>query len=173
VSMALEQLFPIKQLDQKECFCSTTPTLISTVLGSCVAITVFDPVKLAGGMSHAFLPTKTEYTKDHNSPCMFVDTSIDTLMSQMAKLGSRLSDLEIKLFGGGEVLGVGAAEPGQTLAPRLFSVGSRNVELARKVLKEYGLKLKAQDVGGQLGRKLLFLTNTGGAWVKRLRRIKR
>lgn len=163
----LLQSFPLKHLEPRECFITREPTLISTVLGSCVAVTVYHPATRIGGMSHAFLPSQADYPKEQDAGCKFVDTSIEHLLNQMALMGAPLQQLEVKLFGGGEVTGV---HSGLATEPRPFSysVGARNVEVARRVLIEHGINLRTQDVGGHRGRKLLFLTLTGGAWVKRL-----
>ncbi|WP_460030338.1 chemotaxis protein CheD [Megalodesulfovibrio paquesii] len=141
-----------------------SPTLISTVLGSCVAITMFDPVSQIGGMAHAFLPTRADYPNDREAPCKFVDDAVERLLSHLAKGGAELDCVEVKLFGGGEIMNRDAGPQARST----IQIGARNVAMARKLVARHGLTLAAQDVGGKQGRKLLFLSHTGGAWVKKL-----
>ncbi|MCA1946327.1 MAG: chemotaxis protein CheD [Desulfovibrio sp.] len=155
--------FPLLYLDPKQCHVARTPTLVSTILGSCVAITVFDPVSQIGGVAHAFLPTRADYPDDAEAPCKFVDDALDRLLRTMHQGGAVLDCVEAKLFGGAEIMHreAGSGRSG-------IQVGARNVEMARRLLNQKGLQLAAQDVGGNQGRKLLFLSHTGGAWVKKI-----
>ncbi len=162
--------FPLKHLEPRECFVTLTPTLVSTILGSCVAITIFDPVICVGGISHAFLPVLEEYPEDDAEACRFVDSSIYHLLSQLRRHRVDQSRLEVKIFGGSEVLLPAEANTLAAHGHIRQTVGSRNVTVARQVLASHGLRVTAQDVGGNQGRKLFFLTHTGGVWIKRLRR---
>ncbi|AGW13727.1 chemotaxis protein CheD [Megalodesulfovibrio gigas] len=156
--------FPLLYLDPKQCHVARTPTLVSTILGSCVAITIFDPVSQIGGVAHAFLPTRADYPDDTEAPCKFVDDALEHLLEIMGKGGAVLDCLETKLFGGAEIMNRDTALHGR---PAL-QVGARNVEMARRLLRQRGLTPAAQDVGGNQGRKLMFLSHTGGAWVKKI-----
>lgn len=153
---------PLCYLDPKRCVVTATPTLVSTVLGSCVGVTMHDPVSGVGGMAHAFLPYRREFPEDREAPCKFVDDALEHLLAACARLGASASRLEIKLFGGAEIMDR-AASGGAGLR-----VGERNVLAAREGLAARGLRLLAEDVGGVRGRKVLFLTHTGGVWVKKL-----
>ena len=163
----LLKVFPLKHLDPKECFISRTPTLVSTVLGSCVAVTMFEPKLVMGGVCHAFLPRHSEYADVRISErCAFMDTALDYMFEEFAKQGADLEIMEFKLFGGGGEKFGGELPP---LGTELSSVNvaARNVVVAREVFRKKGLRFSAEDVGGSFGRKLLFLTHTGGAWIKR------
>ncbi len=159
--------FPLRHLAPRECFVTRKPTLISTVLGSCVAVTMFDPVLLAGGMAHAFLPHASEYAGASGDPmpCKFADSAVAHLLEHFQRLGAPPGRLEVKLFGGGDAIGMG---DNAARSPRNFSVGERNIQAALAACEALGLPVAARDVGGATGRKLLFLTETGGAWVKKL-----
>ncbi|TVM19369.1 chemotaxis protein CheD [Oceanidesulfovibrio indonesiensis] len=162
--------FPLKHLEPRQCFLSRKPTLVSTVLGSCVAITMFDSRTRIGGMAHAFLPDSRNYPDDAGYPCKFVDTSIRHMLCVLRRLRVELPRLEVKLFGGGNSWN--AEQTSARDAPSFgswASVGPRNVDAARAVITEHGLRIAAEEVGGSLGRKVLFLTHTGGVWVKKLR----
>jgi len=136
-----------------------SPTTVQTVLGSCVAVTFHCPVHRIGGIFHALLPRAAEYPHDNpaSTPYKYVDSAIQTVLQGLDRLGVRRVGLEAKVFGGscgtmGEDLGV----------------GRRNVESAFETLERCRVHVKATDVGGQRGRKLLFLTHTGDVFVKKL-----
>lgn len=160
----MKELFanvPLRHLEPRECLITAKPTLLSTILGSCLALTVFDPTTKVGGMTHAFLPTIEEYPDDQDV-CKFVDSSIMHMFAMLKRKNVDIEGVEIKLFGGGEVLTASGDDSGR------LSVGRRNVETALQELSKGGLRITASDTGGRTGRKLLFLTHTGGAWVKKL-----
>jgi chemotaxis protein CheD len=138
-------------------FASVEPCEISTILGSCVAVLLVDPVKRIGGASHYLLPFCA--SSDRTTP-RFGNTAISELLSRMLALGSRRTDLCAKIFGGAS-----------TLAQSRFgvpSLGAKNVDVARHILGVEGIPILAQDVGGFAGRKVVFRTDEGHVWVKRL-----
>ena len=136
-------------------FASPEPCEVSTVLGSCVAVVLVDPVRCVGGASHYLLPFD-----DHGRSARFGNGAITELLARMLALGSRKADLEAKLFGGASMLSQERAGV-QTL-------GSKNVDVARQRLGAEGIPIAAEDVGGYAGRKLVFLTDLGHIWVKKL-----
>lgn len=119
-------------------------------------------------MAHAFLPYAGDYGADPGYPCKFVDTSIDYLVRVFSRLCVDLAQLEIKVFGGGDAMRLYQAPRSAGRNRSWAGVGPRNVEAARQVLAQRGMRIAAEDVGGVLGRKVLFLTHTGGVWVKKL-----
>jgi chemotaxis protein CheD len=138
-------------------FASSTPCEVSTVLGSCVSVLLFDAVRRIGGASHYLLPF--EGRGDGSTP-RFANAAITQLVSRMMELGSRKRDMVAKVFGGASTLAAAKAY-GLTL-------GEKNVEAARRRLDEEGIPIVAQDVGGSGGRKLVFLTDEGHVWLKKL-----
>jgi len=149
-----------------DAYIGVRPTIVSTVLGSCVAISMFSPRKRQGVICHAFLPSRSEI-KNVNEPsiqiCRYVDTAVDHLLKSMRRLGIRKNELQVKLFGGASGLTSSQVRPSCSLG-----IGSRNVEAALINLEAKGLKPLSMDVGGNLGRKLLFSTYTGDVWIKKL-----
>lgn len=149
-----------------DAYIGVRPTIVSTVLGSCVAISMFSPRKRQGVICHAFLPSRSEI-KDVNEPsiqiCRYVDTAVDHLLKSMRRLGVRKNELQVKLFGGSSGLTSSQVRPSSALG-----IGSRNIEAALVNLEAKGLKPLSMDVGGNLGRKLLFSTYTGDVWIKKL-----
>lgn len=132
------------------------PALITTVLGSCVSVCLWDAWAGVGGMNHFLLP---DVLSGNASP-RFAGPAFEQLVARLLAHGARRERLQAKTFGGASL---GAAASGE---PR---IGSRNVEAARRLLTERAIPIVAEDVGGNCGRKLVFETAGGAAWVRRLR----
>ncbi|SDB01773.1 chemotaxis protein CheD [Desulfonatronum thiosulfatophilum] len=159
--------YPVFHLQIGECFLSKKPTLVCTVLGSCVAVSFFEPVIRLGGIFHALLPDSPDNDggTPTTQPCRFVDQSIQRILSAVERNGGRRRDIQIKVFGGAELFGFSGGT-----GSAANSVGRRNVRTAIVELEKTGLRIMASDVGGTLGRKLYFLSDTGEVWVKRIQR---
>jgi chemotaxis protein CheD len=150
-------------------YIGVSPTMVSTVLGSCVAITMHEPDMEQGIICHSFLPRVSESRDRVNGRiqiCRYVDTAVEHLLQTMLKLGAKKKNLEIKLFGGSN----GIANK-RVRVSSAFSVGERNVSTALECLAKHSLKPIAMDVGGNVGRKLFFDTQTGDIWLKRLGKL--
>ena len=132
------------------------PTLITSVLGSCVAVTMFSPRCRIGAICHAMLPDSGGRCDD----LRFVDSAFQHIYQKMRESGA--SDLVVKLFGGAHVLDIGSYSSEKT------TVGEQNVAQAEKVLAELGLEVTARDTGGTLGRKLYFCTWDGNVYLHRM-----
>jgi chemotaxis protein CheD len=140
-----------------EVMSSPTGTVYSTVLGSCVSVCLWDQESGAGGINHFLLPDQV--SNGLSSP-RFGNVAMRTLLSQLDRAGVPVTALRAKIFGGASVLG------GTEQLPD--ALGARNVELARVLLGLAGIPVVAEDVGGSYGRKLIFRTTDGAAWVRRL-----
>jgi len=140
--------------------------LVSTVLGSCVAVSFYCAARGVAGLFHAMLPTSVGARGADTTPCKFVDSAIHCIFDQFRKKGIAEKDIELKLFGGAFSMGTGALEH----VRNVVNVGGRNVEVARQVLATLNLKISRESVGGAHGRKLVFDTTTGDVWVKMLGR---
>lgn len=126
-------------------YASVEHTLISTVLGSCVSICLWNQKKKFGGMIHYIYP------KNHKNEGngKFGNIACPHLIKLMLDLGSEKSDLIAHVIGGAK-------------NPILKSnIGQKNIEMAEKILNKHGLKISIWDVGGETGRKLVFNTATG------------
>jgi chemotaxis protein CheD len=132
-------------------------TRISTILGSCVAVCLWDPVRTIGGINHYLLP----YWNGEGLPTpRYGNVAISRLCEQMQRHGSDRGDLVAKVFGGAHInAGAGG----------LFLVGDRNVQVARDLLAELAIPVVGQDVGGIRGRKVVFDTGTGTVYIARSR----
>jgi len=130
--------------------------VVSTVLGSCIAVSLFSPRLAVGAICHALLP---------NGRCeggffKYVDGSILFMLERLERLGINHDEIEAKLFGGADMFGV-ESRPAR-------SVGRQNLLAARDFLATKGIGLAASDVGGRQGRKLLFYPHTGEILLKKL-----
>jgi chemotaxis protein CheD len=132
--------------------CAAEPTLITTVLGSCVAVTLWDSERHIGGLNHFVLPPGAQ----PRSSARYGDVAMEELLQGMERLGAKPRNLRAKVFGGASVL---------TAADR-DSVGAANVRFALDVLERRGIAIAARRVGGQRGRLLVFNTETGDAFVR-------
>lgn len=132
-------------------FASREAYVVKTVLGSCVAVCLWDKRLHIGGVNHYMLPTWSG--NDLASP-KYGNIAIDKLVEKMKSLGSRTEDLQAKVFGGGELLAVGNGKSST-------QIGERNIQVAQMMLAQHKIPVVAQSVGGKKGRKILFFTDTG------------
>ena len=126
---------------------SAEPCEITTILGSCVAVCIFDPFLAIGGINHYMLPLWNGVGLE--SP-KYGNIAIEKLIIKLVLNGSKRKNLRAKIFGGSELL--------QYLS---YPIGTRNIEIAEKMLKGEGIPILASSVGGKFGRKIIFNTGTG------------
>lgn len=131
------------------------PTAVVTVLGSCVAVCLHDPRTGIGGVNHFLLPHHVERERS----ARFGTVAVPELVAAVLRAGASRAGLVAKVFGGAGVLG------GSSRGRRL---GEENAALALRLLDEAGIPVLDRDVGGVRGRKLVFLTDVGTAWVRHL-----
>jgi chemotaxis protein CheD len=129
---------------------------VTTILGSCIAVCLWDARLGLGGINHYMLPL---WNGEGLPTPKYGNIAIERLLAKLEGLGSRRGQLVAKLFGGGRVI------PGDA-AP--FSVGDRNILLARELLTTHGIPIGAEAVGGVRGVKIHFNTRTGGVLLARL-----
>jgi chemotaxis protein CheD len=150
-----------------EMHCTDEPSLVITVLGSCLSVTMFSPRLHIGGICHGLLP-ECENKRLCGNGCLdafrYVDCSIRRMIKLFDNAGAKRSELEVKCFGGADLFSRKIEKPG------LVSVGRQNIMIAERLLRNEGLKITKQDVGGLRGRKIYFYTDTGEVLLKRLSR---
>ncbi len=132
-----------------EIFVGAKPTEISTVLGSCISVCLYDKVEQMGGMNHYLVPLWNE--NGLQSP-KYGNISIPKLIENMLNIGCEKHNIEAKIFGGANVIEVSQED---------MMKGRKNILIAKEVLREYGIKITAQDTGGTKGRKILMRSDTG------------
>jgi len=141
------------------------PTMVITVLGSCLSVTMFSRRTGWGGICHGLLP-RCEGGNHCNGGCLegfkYVDCSIRKMLKLFDKHKVKRSELEVKVFGGSDMFSRKIKIPG------IVSVGKQNIQTAEQILASEGLSVLKTDVGGMQGRKLVFYTDTGEVFMKRL-----
>jgi len=136
-------------------FTASTPTAITTVLGSCVAVCLYDPAAKVGGMNHFLLPLHVDRER---SP-RFGTVAVPQLVDAVVRAGGSRQALVAKVFGGASV--IAAMAHGRRL-------GDENVRLALRLLEDSRIPVLDHDVGGSRGRKVVFFADEGTAWVRQL-----
>jgi chemotaxis protein CheD len=136
-------------------FASGEPAEVTTILGSCVAVCLWDRRLRVGGANHFLLP---HGAGGGNDSARFGNVAVERLIMELVALGSQKVDLQAKVFGGAAVI--------EAFRGREGHLGSNNVELARALLMEHGIPIVAEDVGGHRGRKVIFQTDSGIALVR-------
>jgi chemotaxis protein CheD len=142
-SLAAHFLYPAAM------FASATPTLVNTILGSCIAVCFWDPSLKIGGINHFMLPF---WNGQGLASPKYGNIAIDRLMEKMISMGSNPKAMRAKVFGGGEVIETNIKQ---------FHIGDRNIQVAFEMLEELKIPVISQSVGGKLGRKIQFNTETG------------
>jgi len=156
---------PVVNLHPGELFVAQEPTLISTILGSCVSVCLFCPKQKTGAMCHGVMPVRADLTMEDSF--RFVETSVRYMVDILTR-GNMLcpsTGLVAKIFGGADVLDVhfGPANDSR-------SIGSMNITAAREALARYDVAVAVEEVGGIHGCKLFFYSHTGDVLLKRIPR---
>jgi chemotaxis protein CheD len=132
--------------------------LITYALGSCLGITVFDPIAKVGGLLHVMLPSaEMHQEKARQNPYMFVDTGVPRLFQESYKLGARKERMVVKVAGGA------AAKDDENDS---FQIGKNNFLMLRKLFWKNGVLISAQEVGGKDSRTLWIEVATGEVVLK-------
>ena len=125
------------------------PYLVTTVLGSCVAVCIWHPKAGVGGINHYLLPL---WNGEGLPTPKYGNIAIEKLIEKMESLGSKKSNMIAKVFGGGNIFESKLEQ---------FQIGERNIAIAKQVLEEHRIKIVGSSTGGNLGRKIQYLTSTG------------
>ncbi|MCL7414504.1 MAG: chemotaxis protein CheD [ANME-2 cluster archaeon] len=121
-------------------------------LGSCLGLTIYDKSEGIGGMSHIMLPCNLA-NRPNVKPGKFVDSAIDEMVRELEKLGCNKKNLVAKICGGSMMF--------QTSKDSENCIGTKNIVQSKKLLKEKGIPLLAEDVGGNYGRIVEFDVKSG------------
>jgi chemotaxis protein CheD len=135
-------------------YASADDVRLTTILGSCVAVCICDEQAGVGGMNHFLLP------EGPGSLPRFGESAVPMLIAELLALGAERSRMRAKVFGGACVLDAFRSER--------RSLGERNVETARTLLRAANVRVVSEDVLGESGRKVEYEVRTGTAWVKRI-----
>jgi len=146
-----------------EFYVSKTDEAISTVLGSCISACIWDEKMGIGGMNHFMLPVKGDsvghngWQNNNSYTCRYGLWAMEYLINEILKYGGNRQNLQVKLFGGGNVLRNMSSD-----------VGGKNIQFAKEYIENEKLPVVGSDVGGPWPRKVLFYPETGRALVKKL-----
>ncbi|MGI9508144.1 MAG: chemoreceptor glutamine deamidase CheD [Geminicoccaceae bacterium] len=136
--------------------------MIVTLLGSCVAACIRDPIAAIGGLNHFLLPESENghWGSTVDAAMRYGNHAMETLINDIIKLGGMRSRLEVKVFGGAQVIeGVSAQ-----------SVGMKNVEFVQGYLKNEGYPVAAEHLGGIAPRRIHYFPITGRVQMRQLQR---
>ncbi len=148
----------LQHLLERGCiYIATGEGAVQTVLGSCVSVCLWDPEAHCGGMNHFIYPQTMR--KDQATP-KYGNVATMALIKLMCEEGCSIGSLTAHIIGGGHPDGA------------MDSTGMRNVEVARKVLNEKGITIMSEDVGGRVGRKVVFDLSTGQVAVLKVTKLR-
>ena len=132
-------------------------TVVTYALGSCIGVSIYDPVAHVGGLLHFMLPeSKINVEKAGQCPAMFADTGVPLLFKGAYELGAKKERLIVIAAGGAEIL----ADDGH------FKVGSRNRTMLRKLFWKNNILLSADDTGGSISRTMILRMSGGEVTVR-------
>lgn len=141
---------------------SNDHVLRSSGIGSCIVITLYDPLKRVGALAHpmlsSFVPLSGTTADKAEDSLRYVDAAIDAMIAALEKLGARKTRLEAKIVGGANMFKVFDSSP--------ESIGIQNVEAAKAKLEQEGVNIVTNDTGGNIGRSITFDLTTGLVEVK-------
>jgi chemotaxis protein CheD len=132
----------------------SAPSTITTILGSCVAVCLWNVRRRRGGMNHFLLPEVV--MNGHSSP-RFGNVAVRMLIDAALFAGDSVADLEARVFGGACVL--------DAFRSSSQHLGEKNARAAKDFLHQRGVRIVAEDTGGTYGRKLIYHTDTGDVTV--------
>jgi len=152
---------PAAKILPGEFYVSRAGEMIVTVLGSCVSACIRDKQLGIGGMNHFMLPIESEHSTDNwggkvSHASRYGNWAMEYLINAILKLGGTRRNLEIKIFGGGNVM------------QNMSDIGQRNVEFVKQYLYEENFEITAQDVGTVYPRKVLYFPDTGAVKVRKM-----
>lgn len=137
-----------------EIFVGIKPTEIVTVLGSCVGVCLYDKVELIGGMNHYLLPL---WNGNGLESPKYGNVAIPKLIENMENIGCLRRNMEAKIFGGANIHR--SNSEGQL-------IGQKNVLIAKEILRQSGIPIKAEDTGGNNGRRIMMISDANRIILK-------
>ncbi len=136
---------------------SGQPLMVSTILGSCVSICLWDPAAKVGGINHYLLPTNP---LNGQSDLRYGNTATERLIETLLGLGVKKQRIVAKVVSGASIL--------TNFSDTRKSIGDQNVDVARTLLAKHGINVSGEQTGGTRGRKLLFHTGNGCVFSKEI-----
>lgn len=137
--------------------CEPGERLVTYSLGSCMGVSIWDPVSRIGGLLHFMLPdSRVAPEKAHAMPAMFCDTGVTRMFFSAYELGAAKRRLVVRVAGGSQLLDT----------PDPLSVGKRNYLALRKLFWKNGVVIEGEDVGGTASRTMMMELETGRVTIR-------
>jgi chemotaxis protein CheD len=134
-------------------------TDISTVLGSCVAVCLYEKKRRTGGMNHFQLPFISE---KNQTTARYGNAATYALINMMLNDGSKIKHMEAQILGGA-----------YNLKFSVKNIGRDNIKIARRILAKKKIRVVSEDVGGEKGRKIVFSTHSGDIAVMKVDKLRK
>ncbi len=128
-------------------------------IGSCIAVAIYDKAVTMGGLAHNMLPQIAE-SSDKSSPARYSDAAIVMMIKEMKERNVSVCNLKAKIFGGANMFSDIIS------SDSTMNVGRRNISAVREELMKHGIEIVAEDVGGHVGRSVLFDMRDGSVVVR-------
>ncbi len=138
--------------------CKGPDSLTTIGLGSCIGISLYDPTTKIAGMVHIMLPYSTQI-KERSNRAKFADTGISDLFNTMIRCGASKATIVAKIAGGAHMFNFSTAND-------QLKIGQKNIIASKEVLKQLGIRLIAEDTGGNYGRTIELRGTDGSVLVK-------
>ena len=122
--------------------------LMTMGIGSCIATLIYDSVAKVYGMAHIMLPFQGDFSRKTQNANKYADVGIRNMIHDMEELGAKRGNMKAKIAGGAHMF--------PSLEEHPNSVNRKNAEAVRQVLAEEGIKIVAEDIGGNSGRTIIF-----------------
>lgn len=141
-------------------FFAAEPTVIMTVLGASVAVTLYDRERRVGGMNHFIYPWIAPQVQP---TALYARPAVVQLLRMFKNSGAAIESLEAHVIGGGTPPNV---------SEEYQHTGEQNIEAALQLLEHYNIQVSGQEIGGRYGRKVLFNTKSGELVIAKVERIR-
>ena len=132
--------------------------IITSGLGSCIGLTLYDSKTEIGGMAHVMLPEFPDNRKQGN-PAKYADTAIKMLLKELKKSGANKSRLEAKMAGGAQMFNFSNKS-------NKMRIGARNIQAVKKIMKQEKIRISGEEVGENYGRTMELHTKNGDVLIK-------
>ena len=138
---------------------TTSPedVLITYSLGSCIGLSLYDPVAHVGGLIHCMLPlSRIDLSKAKDRPCMFTDTGVTALIESLIGRGAKMCNVVARVAGASQIMDDRGT----------FRIGERNYTVLRKILWKNGILIAAEDIGGNAARTMALYMGDGRTTIR-------
>ncbi|MBW2569810.1 MAG: chemotaxis protein CheD [Deltaproteobacteria bacterium] len=140
-------------------FLNTEPSMISTVIASCVAVSLWDCRKKYGGMAHYLYPFTSSEDK---ATSRYGNVAVSYLINMFLEEGTDKKNIKAQIFGGASL----------QQSTECMKVAKENINIARTVLERFKISIISEDVGGNLGRKLIYNAFSNEAIVYKVKKLR-